>query len=153
MFQSTHPHGMRPCRACLIFRQFSFNPRTHTGCDKTSPNTPNFAFLFQSTHPHGMRHASPLNYKIPIMFQSTHPHGMRPSPLVGCPAREVSIHAPTRDATYQQLKSYRRWKFQSTHPHGMRRFDAQLDMFEPEVSIHAPTRDATSDTDLSNSPN
>ena len=33
MFQSTHPHGVRPIIALEKNDWFSFNPRTHTGCD------------------------------------------------------------------------------------------------------------------------
>ena len=33
-FQSTHPHGVRPLINGILSRtKFSFNPRTHTGCD------------------------------------------------------------------------------------------------------------------------
>ena len=34
MFQSTHPHGVRPATTGLTdYRLNCFNPRTHTGCD------------------------------------------------------------------------------------------------------------------------
>ena len=34
MFQSTHPHGVRPDTRGIKTPWSSFNPRTHTGCDK-----------------------------------------------------------------------------------------------------------------------
>ena len=33
-FQSTHPHGVRLCRCVPFGLVGSFNPRTHTGCDR-----------------------------------------------------------------------------------------------------------------------
>ena len=33
LFQSTHPHGVRPDFPALISIRPCFNPRTHTGCD------------------------------------------------------------------------------------------------------------------------
>ena len=34
LFQSTHPHGVRHLHPFCVLRPASFNPRTHTGCDK-----------------------------------------------------------------------------------------------------------------------
>ena len=79
MFQSTHPHGVRPSLYVqnVLFTR-GFNPRTHTGCDMT---------------PRGRVGGE-------IKFQSTHPHGVRlPSLLIATPYPAVSIHAPTRGAT------------------------------------------------------
>ena len=55
VFQSTHPHGVRPVER-----------DKNTECS-----------LFQSTHPHGVRHCINLLNKIGMKFQSTHPHGVR----------------------------------------------------------------------------
>ncbi len=144
MFQSTHPHGVRP------------------GSRHTKMTT----ILFQSTHPHGVRlsnhfyaiwqifvsiHAptrGATSFRVHGMicsprFQSTHPHGVRlrprrfgrsgtcfnPRTHTGCDNEnvipykglEVSIHAPTRGATC-----------------GEGHMSKVL-----EVSIHAPTRGAT----------
>ena len=55
LFQSTHPHGVRPgLRRCRSAPSTCFNPRTHMGCDVDVPST-KCDSLFQSTHPHGVR--------------------------------------------------------------------------------------------------
>ena len=79
MFQSTHPHGVRPTdhdilrnlllvsihaptrgateiNLAHIYLSFCFNPRIHTGCDITELSEAVEADRFQSTHPHGVRH-------------------------------------------------------------------------------------------------
>ena len=56
------------------------------------------------------------------LFQSTHPHGVRLFPDDD-PAKvcNVSIHAPTRGATYTTIcANAEKQLFQSTHPHGVR---------------------------------
>ena len=79
MFQSTHPHGVRPINGK---RQFKM------------------VIKFQSTHPHGVRRCQASNNCPCWMFQSTHPHGVRPvQPLGPRTFKRVSIHAPTRGAT------------------------------------------------------
>ena len=101
-FQSTHPHGVRlyriwfiPIRLCVSIHAptrgatspgilmtmvpWSFNPRTHTGCDEYNE------FLQKQLSE----------------FQSTHPHGVRLACLLAC----VSIHAPTRGATDRKRRS------------------------------------------------
>jgi len=55
MFQSTHPHGVRP----------------DEGAKKLA------GIWFQSTHPHGVRRTFTLRAVTLILFQSTHPHGVR----------------------------------------------------------------------------
>ena len=79
---------------------------------------------FQSTHPHGVRRARPG--RMPQKgqrFQSTHPHGVRlPDAFGGIGIKCVSIHAPTRGATAQELA---------------------MKVLTEGVSIHAPTRGAT----------
>ena len=103
MFQSTHPHGVRhnikPSRYLAVK---SFNPRTHTGCDRGLPHRERrfrvsihaptrgatqymaktlSAMGFQSTHPHGVRLLSSNSLDVRDLFQSTHPHGVRRYPL------------------------------------------------------------------------
>ena len=57
-----------------------------------------------------------------MKFQSTHPHGVRRAAVAriyrpGC----VSIHAPSRGATWEDVRNtILVIKFQSTHPHGVR---------------------------------
>ena len=121
-FQSTHPHGVRPAELHQLTRHSRFNPRTHTGCDyidrffpqlvefqSTHPHGVRpvfihlmaFPLLFQSTHPHGVRHNWFFTLMDRIQFQSTHPHGVRPlSGHRSAAASSVSIHAPTRGATF-----------------------------------------------------
>ena len=122
-----------------------FNPRTHTGCDVLTN-----LICFTNNK-----------------FQSTHPHGVRLSPhLLENMRRCVSIHAPTRGATYSVFLCMERLlcfnprthtgcdlplvilvlrpqRFQSTHPHGVRHQGVCLAAAKSEVSIHAPTRGAT----------
>ena len=101
VFQSTHPHGVRPWD-CYHIRvgDADFNPRTRMGCDGRYPSG-----------------------SIPIVrFQSTHPHGVRRRkaylPHAHC---RISIHAPAWGATAAGwTEKYSRSKFQSTHPHGVR---------------------------------
>ena len=143
MFQSTHPHGVRQKITSQFSTHFSFNPRTHTGCDDiaqllladgpvsihaptrgaTFLQSPHLSMpLFQSTHPHGVRLLpySPKCYE--WLFQSTHPHGVR--------------------LYYYNVKIFRK-RFQSTHPHGVRPPSTFTDTPADNVSIHAPTRGAT----------
>ena len=77
-FQSTHPHGVRPVKELGAHKVLlvsihaptrgatrsrggvpawvlSFNPRTHTGCDRPPPIRERRRTGFQSTHPHGVR--------------------------------------------------------------------------------------------------
>ena len=63
---------------------------------------------FQSTHPHGVRHTVTFGGNEEILFQSTHPHGVRPFwQLFHCLNTDiVSIHAPTRGATYVMVTPF-----------------------------------------------
>ncbi len=143
----------------------SFNPRTHTGCDRFLAIDGHLITLFQSTHPHGVRLNSLSVLDPSFLFQSTHPHGVRrlrrycPSPVspsfnprthTGCdlilsppyPYTDVSIHAPTRGATASGIAANATARFQSTHPHGVRHHVSLMKQ-KTSVSIHAPTRGAT----------
>ena len=56
-----------------------------------------------------------------LTFQSTHPHGVRHlAKKILKPEFYVSIHAPTRGATFDRERADMYYKFQSTHPHGVR---------------------------------
>ena len=121
MFQSTHPHGVRP------------------GYREKNKK----ALEFQSTHPHGVRLTLKITTRLCFWFQSTHPHGVRRLPAlpraqgrfvsIHAPARgatgeeydvqlsfTVSIHAPARGATRTIWLPFQSCRFQSTHPHGVR---------------------------------
>jgi len=144
MFQSTHPHGVRPLPREAITSFTCFNPRTRTGCDWVTRDpciiTPVSIHApargatrlesrasalreFQSTHPHGVRHPVPDV----LLFLS---RCFNPRTRTGCDPRKktkyiqvyiVSIHAPARGATRHPYRLY---------PHF-------------GVSIHAPARGAT----------
>ena len=144
MFQSTHPHGVRPClRLCLMLLR-----------------------AFQSTHPHGVRQSIMIFTASVIGFQSTHPHGVRRLRTQFSDfALPVSIHAPTRGATNSRL--YTIYKCIRFNPRTHTGCDARMrERFRrkygfnprthtgcdctryqrpkrPRVSIHAPTRGAT----------
>ena len=123
-FQSTHPHGVRRIQGTSSTTYPSFNPRTHTGCDPLSLNPIMSSYKFQSTHPHGVR---PSGGWITAVA-----HGFNPRTHTGCDRRvvqiallaQVSIHAPTRGATFVRIEVH----------------------LAVRVSIHAPTRGATRPT-------
>ena len=123
----------------------SFNPRTHTGCDRFLAIDGHLITLFQSTHPHGVRLNSLSVLDPSFLFQSTHPHGVRHHVSLMKQKTSVSIHAPTRGATRTCRIPLRHLAlvFQSTHPHGVRRLMSSSYHRVPAVSIHAPTRGAT----------
>ena len=145
LFQSTHPHGVRPCAIPRPpITHSCFNPRTHTGCDAFASKPMSILRCFNPRTHTGCD---------PYHFQPVR-HGF-----------QVSIHAPTRGATdYLFIHIITLW-FQSTHPHGVRLYDYAERVGEHEfqsthphgvrplfrvrfhsailVSIHAPTRGAT----------
>ena len=167
MFQSTHPHGVRPVEILYV-----------QGGER-----------FQSTHPHGVRPPYSIHYDflLPVSIHAPTrgatgrylPSGniqlsFNPRTHTRCDSlggllvekRGVSIHAPTRGATLRGLITTRlHLMFQSTHPHevrlSLRRYVMRSKCFNPRthtrcdsffacisfgiyaVSIHAPTRGAT----------
>ena len=167
LFQSTHPHGVRPKRSTNVLKEFSFNPRTHTGCDHffdsflctisvsihaptrgATRETDRYILYrwFQSTHPHGVRLTSSVASSVLSEFQSTHPHGVRlqtnGNVFVTKVFQSTHPHGVRRCMAISHLL-LSTW-FQSTHPHGVRR--SQLCLIRALaliVSIHAPTRGAT----------
>ena len=128
-----------------------FNPRSHTGSDHflmiaaessigISIHAPTRGAtlqklqllrhpLFQSTLPHGERPVEVQGCLLPLRFQSTLPHGERHGTMnpfaVGL---MISIHAPTRGATWPSVRFKAFAPFQSTLPHGERpvKFSVQL---------------------------
>ena len=99
-----------------------FNPRTHMGCDIRKSVFFKLLAPFQSTHPHGMRLV--LIRLIRCIDVSIHAPtwDATQSSTHTSPELVVSIHAPTWDATLIMLaESPEMSAFQSTHPHGMRR--------------------------------
>ena len=120
-FQSTHPRGVRLHSSTHLVCNWSFNPRTHEGCDGQD-HKERYLYLVSIHAP--TRGATCLILPIlsALRFQSTHPRGVRLLTSIGSVATfYVSIHAPTRGATiWQEQKEFNRI-----------------------VSIHAPTRGAT----------
>ena len=121
----------------------SFNPRSHTGSDVLVPISAYAISMFQSTLPHGERLSFVSTHVSLGLFQSTLPHGERPRllPMViilicfnprshtgsdiiyslSCLCSDgVSIHAPTRGATWRLPTVDCETLFQSTLPHGER---------------------------------
>ena len=115
-----------------------FNPRTHTGCDFHNAVFLVQSVVFQSTHPHRVRHNWTFNHVFDFWFQSTHPHRVRLDLIIDARQRlQVSIHAPTQGATYNDFYRFSQWEFQSTHPHRVRHmravFQICLKSFNPRT--------------------
>jgi len=92
---------------------FCFNPRTRTGCDKSSNSSPGVVLMFQSTHPHGVRRgksrakarASPVSIHAPA-------RGATKFIYDSYACIDVSIHAPARGATkYAGLLGHQTLRF------------------------------------------
>ena len=120
MFQSTHPHRVRPGLAVC--------------CDSY--------IMFQSTHPHRVRLSTPMRKPRRLSFQSTHPHRVRlvsaaiysaapcfnPRTHIGCDLQYSSdLFVGTFQSTHphrvrQHLLNFMIFfrQFQSTHPHRVR---------------------------------
>jgi len=123
-FQSTRPRGARPraCSRCST-SEGCFNPRAHAGRDPPAPPSAPPSILFQSTRPRGARQQAA-------------------DAVDG--VSDVSIHAPTRGATF----SYASWRACSIgfNPRAHAGRDVAGDgvvLVFAVVSIHAPTRGAT----------
>ena len=100
LFQSTHPHGVRPAYQDLIIPDSEFQSTHPHGVRRTKVFTGQLIQLaFQSTHPHGVRPSEAYRRAYSCEFQSTHPHGVR----------------QTIKRTLDDDRM-----FQSTHPHGVR---------------------------------
>ena len=100
---------------------YSFNPRTHIGCDLLKVIEHAQTVLFQSTHPHRVRQGSGGRSGAVERFQSTHPHRVRlyAAEFTGCVRVFQSTH-PHRVRQVNHRKGGIRVKFQSTHPHRVR---------------------------------
>ena len=99
MFQSTHPHGVRP-----VDFPNSLSP-----------------VMFQSTHPHGVRLTNTIaNNQRALVSIHAPARGATCLPRRCLHPGRVSIHAPARGATIFNITSFLSMVFQSTHPHGVR---------------------------------
>ena len=146
MFQSTFPHGERPCSTLALplshmfqstfphgerhspdgtraYAIVGFNPRSRTG------NDPKFIYIKFSTYCFNPRSrtGNDASYitknETSREFQSTFPHGERPGVRTkGDGEIVVSIHVPARGTTLNIADWITGWLFQSTFPHGERLF-------------------------------
>ena len=77
MFQSTHPHGVRPLAIQDKINNTRFNPRTHMGCDarKQHVEDQHQVSIHAPTWGATLKWLKTCEFG---RFQSTHPHGVRP---------------------------------------------------------------------------
>ena len=143
MFQSTHPHGVRPNLPVIIILKCGFNPRTHTGCDVLRLLD---LTKYKSFNPRTHTGCDMVLFKeaeILTLFQSTHPHGVRltmistalasgsfnPRTHTGCDlciSEALNVHFCFNPRTHTGCDGIVctvitiLTMFQSTHPHGVR---------------------------------
>ena len=123
MFQSTHPHEVRPLLSGGLFTQAIVSIHAPTRGATILFQSLYRRKRFQSTHPHEVRPYIAIQLDNIQTIVSIH------APTRGATilksdidmTREVSIHAPTRGATISILYYHAKGKFQSTHPHEVRR--------------------------------
>ena len=125
-FQSTHPHGVRPFNTDQSLLYQYFNPRTRTGCDVKNSLTLNER---RKISIHAPARGATISRQTPgslrPLFQSTHPHGVRREPRTrgegsGPKFQSTHPHGVRREPRTRGEGSGP--KFQSTHPHGVRLF-------------------------------
>ena len=143
LFQSTHPHGVRPYPEIYSeFIEVSIHAPTWGA---TSSSGRERSCLSVSIHaPTWGATCSRKIYRFRFLFQSTHPHGVRRYRRRRATNLSfVSIHAPTWGATYQAfpLRCLRVCFNPRTHM-GCDIEDI-IEVISPRVSIHAPTWGAT----------
>ena len=121
MFQSTHPHGVRPPCSASKAKVFGFNPRTHTGCDGFVQGNGKFDFVSIHAPTRGATSFGTREASSSVSFNPrTHTgcdricasslatiSGFNPRTHTGCDLG----YGPR----YYDYKT-----FQSTHPHGVR---------------------------------
>ena len=95
IFQSTHPHGVRPRRSSAGAGAEHFNPRTHMGCDDR----------LDSQYPRGT-HFNPRTHM-----------GCDDSYIADRCLGAISIHAPTWGATTDGAQIYRHWDYFNPRTH------------------------------------
>ena len=143
MFQSTHPHGVRPNYALTTLpADIRFNPRTHMGCDgsaesllsfrKVSIHAPTWGATKIETSIKDKQnvsiHAPTWGATLLTIFLFHSVQCFNPRTHMGCDMESrvrqqymlVSIHAPTWGATHLHQLPNQSNPFQSTHPHGVR---------------------------------
>ena len=166
MFQSTHPHGVRLSECDRERCQWSFNPRTHTGCDYLwltkiylCPNVSIHAPTRGATYRHLRRqrgdpvsiHAPTRGATLPDIIVITRGVVSIHAPTRGATiigpqfgsGFDVSIHAPTRGATGRYSVSYLIIASFNPRTHTGCDTNDKGEYTIKQVSIHAPTRGAT----------
>jgi len=120
MFQFTRPRGARHWNAMLEAAQAGFNSRAHAGRDGGYQPVSEEA-EFQFTRPRGAR-PDPAGDDVVALPVSIHAptRGATYAAPQDRPAAVVSIHAPTRGATNIAAIGVRPGQFQFTRPRGAR---------------------------------
>ena len=102
--------------------QRGFNPRTHTGCDAYALNNLQSRGRCFNPRTHtGCDNLSRKSFPRPCCFNPRTHTGCDDPKRRSSSGLKVSIHAPTRGATQASLSNtLASYEFQSTHPHGVR---------------------------------
>ena len=122
---------------------YYFNPRSHEGSDFCAFCNSVMPFLFQSTLPRGERHSGEISEGNQSDFN---PRSHEGSDNFYCPVHPIqciSIHAPTRGATDNDVLGFPSTKISihaPTRGATNRRVSISIQIC---ISIHAPTRGAT----------
>ncbi len=143
-FQSTHPHGVRPAAIAIGVLLYSFNPRTRTGCDILCSD-PNSFTMQVSIHAPARGATSGLVTWFSSLDVSIHaPARGATSVSSSSGASGAGFNPRTRTGCDTVIRTFFSWlEFQSTHPHGVRRGILDHQALFVSVSIHAPARGAT----------
>ena len=116
-FQSTLPRRERRFFLWIFTKSRSFNPRSHEGSDKKADKSVKGRCGFNPRSHEGSDFSPFVIIKSSSKFQSTLPRRER---LLNIPQKTysngVSIHAPTKGATGNEIKNKHIWEFQSTLP-------------------------------------
>ena len=124
IFQSTLPREERPVRRySLPLISVNFNPRSHERSDNIQNLTFALTKRFQSTLPREERRCMRVRIAAPLCNFNPRSHERSDGDVnkIDCGGSVISIHAPTRGATGDDVV-----------------FDDDV-----RISIHAPTRGAT----------
>ena len=98
----------------------SFNPRTHSGCDKLEAAGAYVERVSIHAPTRGATARPAATFLLPSVSIHAPTRGATSRSAFRISDGRVSIHAPTRGATVISLPSPQKRKFQSTHPLGVR---------------------------------
>ena len=142
-FQSTLPRGERPTPTSSSPSVIRFNPRSHEGSDQFEALQHEAGRRFNPRSHEGSDRSTNTHWTHALSFNPRSHEGSDPWRTLPARLRPVSIHAPTRGATWSGLNVAGQEVFQSTLPRGERLDKGQHLRLFIVVSIHAPTRGAT----------